>query len=206
MTLSTLRPSKRSPFARMTAAILLGMEAARLSSSYTWMLDQALAISPFKCTRLVGRLLLMHLFIMFHTSSILFRSGLLSGQLSTWMLHSCSHALTFFVCRSVRSVQEPDVAEKPCLHRHTNPLWMKEDDSLTLPYTQYVVYATVDLRKTILPIPLIDTQPHRSRTGWGPVKTVAKVYDKINICHNFKIVDGDCVPISLTIVSCECIM
>ena len=59
-------------------------------------------------------------------------------------------------------MQEPDLAEKSCLHRHTDaiPLWMKQGDSLTLPYTQYGVYVTVDLRKTILPIPLVDTQPH----------------------------------------------
>ena len=36
---------------------------------------------------------------MFHTS-IMFRSGLLADQSSTWMLRSCSHVLTFFVCRS----------------------------------------------------------------------------------------------------------
>ena len=43
---------------------------------------------------------------------------------------------------------------------HTDPLWMKQGDSLTLPYTQYGEYVTVDLRKTILPIPLVDTQSH----------------------------------------------
>ena len=37
---------------------------------------------------------------------------------------------------------------------------MKQDDSLTLPYTQYGVYATVDWRKTILPMPLVHTQTH----------------------------------------------
>ena len=56
------------------------------------------------------------------------------------------------------------LAEKSCLHRHTDAiqilLWMKQDDSLTFPYTQYGVYATVDLRKTILSIPLVHTQPH----------------------------------------------
>ena len=85
MTLSILSKilSKRSPFAQMTAAIILGMEAARLSSSCTWMLNQVLAISPFNSTRLVGQLLLMRLFIMFHTSSIMFRSGLLASQSST---------------------------------------------------------------------------------------------------------------------------
>ena len=57
-------------------------------------------------------------------------------------------------------MQEPDVAEKSCLQCHIDPLWMKEGDSLTFPYTQYGVYATVDLRKTILPIPLVHTQPH----------------------------------------------
>ena len=40
-------------------------------------------VSPFNCTRLVGRLLLIGLFIMFHTSSIMFRSGLLADQSST---------------------------------------------------------------------------------------------------------------------------
>ena len=177
----------------MTAAILLGMEAARLSSSCTWMLDQVLVISPFNSTRLVGRLLLMHLFIIFHTSSIMFRSGLLAGQSSiafeislaitseqpdggvkhdslfwgstaptlvvSWMLHSCSDFLDLF-----QDMQEPDLAEKSCLHRHTDAIqilygWTKVN-SLTLPYTQYGVYVTVDLRKTILPIPLVDTQPH----------------------------------------------
>ena len=77
MTLSILLSFKRSPFARMIAAILLGMEAVRLSSSCTWMVDQVLAISPFNSTRLIGRLLLMCLFIMFHTSSIMFRSDCL---------------------------------------------------------------------------------------------------------------------------------
>ena len=43
---------------------------------------------------------------------------------------------------------------------HTDPLWMEEGDSLTLPYRQYGVYVTVDLRKTILPISLVHTQPH----------------------------------------------
>ena len=69
----------------------------------------------------------------------------------------------FFVCRSVRTLQEPDVAEKSYLHRHTDaiqiPLWMKEGDSLTLPYTQYGVYVTVDLRKTILPVLLLIHNP-----------------------------------------------
>ena len=142
----------------MTAAILLGMEAARLSSSCTWMLDQVLVISSFNCTRLVGRQLLMRLFIMFHTFSITFRSGLLAGQSGTWMLRSCSHVLIFFVCRSTKSVQEPDVAEKSCLHCHTDPLWMKGDWlSNTFIYTSGV---TVDLRKTTLPIPLVNTRSH----------------------------------------------
>ena len=64
-------------------------------------------------------------------------------------------------------MQEPDVAEKSCLHRHTGPLWMKEDDSLTLPYTQYGVYVTIDLRKTILLIPLVHTQPHTILHHYG---------------------------------------
>ena len=116
----------------------------RLLSSCIWMLDQVLAISPFSSTRLVGQLLLMRLFIMFHTSSIMFRLGLLAGQSSTWMLCFCSHVLTFFVCRSMRSVQEPDVAEKSCFHRHTEHLWMK-DDSLTVRERVVQPFQTVNL-------------------------------------------------------------
>ena len=138
MTLSILWPFKRSTFARMTAAILLGMEAARLSSSCTWMLDQVLAISPFSSTRLVGQLLLMRLFIMFHTSPIMFKSGLLAGQSSTWTLCSCSHVLTFLcaeawgVCRSQMLLKNHIFI---AIQMHTDPLWIKQSDSLTLPYT-----------------------------------------------------------------------
>ena len=140
----------------MAAAILLGMEAARLLSCCTWMLEQVLAISPFNCTRLVGRLLLMRLFITFHTSSIMFRSGRLAVQSSTWMLRSCSHVLTFFVHRSQILLKIMPSSLYRC---HTDRLWMKEGDWLsnTSIHTSAV---TVDLRKTILPILLVDTQPH----------------------------------------------
>ena len=60
-------------------------------------------------------------------------------------------------------MQEPDPAEKLSsspYRCHTDALWMKEGDSLTLSYIQYGVYVTNDLRKIILPIPLVDTQPH----------------------------------------------
>ena len=54
-------------------------------------------------------------------------------------------------------MQRPDLAEKLCLHRHTDPLWTKEGDSLAITYTSAI---TIDLRKTLLLIPLVDTQPH----------------------------------------------
>ena len=66
---------------------------------------------------------------------------------------------------------------------------MKQDDYLTLPYTQYGVYVTVDLRKTILPISLVDTQPHTTPHhcgSWelrGPLQTsriVALVFSSPN--------------------------
>ena len=83
-------------------------------------------------------------------------------------------------------MQEPDVAEKLCLHRNTDSLWMKQGDSLTLPYTQYDVYVTVDLMKTILPIPLVDTQPLHHYGSWelhGPLQTsqiVALIFSSPN--------------------------
>ena len=56
-------------------------------------------------------------------------------------------------------MQEPDLDEKSSLHRHTGPLWMKEGNSLNT--SIYTLAVTVDLRKTILPIPLVaHTQPH----------------------------------------------
>ena len=138
MTLSIFWPFKRSTVAQITATILLGTEADILSSTYTWMLEQVLAISPFNSTKLVGRLLLMRLFTMFHTSSIMFRLRLLAGQLSnTWILCSCSHVSIYFVCRSVRSIQKPDLAEKSCLHRHTDAIQMSyrcHTDAIQMPY------------------------------------------------------------------------
>ena len=123
----------------MTAAILLDMETDRLSGFCTWMMDQVLAISPFSSTRLVEWLLLMRLFIMFHTSLIMFRSGLLVGQSSTWMLHSCSHVLIFFEeCAGARCCWK--IMSSSSYRCHTDLLWMKQGDSPTLPYTQYGVY------------------------------------------------------------------
>ena len=144
MTLSILWPFRRPPFARMIAAIALGMEAIRLSSSCTWML---LAISPFNGTRLVGRLLLMRLFIMFHTSSIMFRSGVLADQSSTWMLRSCSHVLTFLVCRSQMLLKNHVFIAIQMPYRcHTDPLLMRGDSNTSI----YTVWC----------IPLVDTQHH----------------------------------------------
>ena len=143
------------------------------------MLDQVLTISAFNCTRLVGGQLIMRLLIMFHTSSIMFRSRLLTDQSTNWILRSCSHVLTFFVCRSVRSVQEQDVAEKSCLHHHTDAIqilygWKKVTDSLTLPYTHRHIGCSCWFKEdNIAHISCWYTTPHHYRS-WelhGPFQT-----------------------------------
>ena len=89
----------------------------------------------------------MHLFIVFHTSSVMFRLGLLAGQSSTRMLCSCNHVLTFFEeCAGARSCWKI-MSSSP--YRSS----MDKGDSLTLPYTQYGVYETVDLRAVIFAYP-----------------------------------------------------
>ena len=72
----------------------------------------------------------MRLFIMFRTSSIMFRLELLRCvNRALGLLHSCSHVMTFFVC----------VMSSSPYKCHTDPLWMKQGDSHTSIYTIWCI-------------------------------------------------------------------
>ena len=136
------------------------MEAARLSS--TWMLGQVSAISPFNFTRLVGRLLLMRLFLMFHTSSIMFRSGLLADQSSTWTLRSWPYSCAgvWGLCSSQMLLKNHVfiAIQMPYRSSMDEKRWLSNTSKYTHIGCNCWFEELENLR--ILSIPLVDAQPH----------------------------------------------